>query len=310
MAENQDTPIKISAKNPVCRLCCEPKERRYVIQIFHKAGLTQELMQKVKLSCGICISENDTKSKVLCRSCVSFVNKMCDFIRKVRRLQNNYDETSDEALSVKRCVEVSPSSSQPAVKRLALAGTCRQQLLFEEPQQCPANILPNPSQCAGPRDVRGDVDIEYRLSDKQQQMITRALNAKDANVLAFILKEHCENVVTALQKLLAKDVSISSAKLCKRSQGSVLYSNDYESLKDFSYSKIWMEFKDNFALLIEFMNAISGEKSIEDMSEIKRVKYSFLYSVLMNERWHELNLVKRVNTVLVIEGGCTKQVRL
>ena len=97
MAENQDTPIKISAKNPVCRLCCEPKERRYVIQIFHKAGLTQELMQKVKLSCGICISENDTKSKVLCRSCVSFVNKMCDFIRKVRRLQNNYDETSDEA---------------------------------------------------------------------------------------------------------------------------------------------------------------------------------------------------------------------
>ena len=28
----------------------------------------------------------------------------------------------------------------------------------------------------------------------------------------------------------------------------------------------------------------------------------------MNERWHELNLVKCVNTVLVIEGGCTKKV--
>jgi len=38
------------------------------------------------------------------------------------------------------------------------------------------------------------------------------------------------------------------------------------------------------------------------------VKYSFLYSILMNERWHELNLVKRVNTVLIIEGGCTKKV--
>ena len=71
MAENKDTPIKISAKNPVCRFCFEPKERRCVIQIFYKPGLTQELMQKVKLSCGICISENDTKSKVLCRSCLS-----------------------------------------------------------------------------------------------------------------------------------------------------------------------------------------------------------------------------------------------
>ena len=53
MAENKDTPIKISAKNPVCRLCCEHKERRCVIPIFHKAGLMQERMQKVKLSCGI-----------------------------------------------------------------------------------------------------------------------------------------------------------------------------------------------------------------------------------------------------------------
>ena len=30
--------------------------------------------------------------------------------------------------------------------------------------------------------------------------------------------------------------------------------------------------------------------------------------MLMSERWHELNLVKRVNTVLIIESECTKQV--
>ena len=39
-----------------------------------------------------------------------------------------------------------------------------------------------------------------------------------------------------------------------------------------------------------------------------RVKFYFLYSVLMNEKWQELSLLKRVNTILIIEGGCTKKV--
>ena len=188
---------------------------------------------------------------------------------------------------------MSPSSCQPAVKHPTSTGSCRQQLFNEEPQRCPANILPNPLQLDG----HIDVDSQSRLSDKQQQMLSRALNAKDTNVLAFILKQHCENVVTALLKLLLKDVSLSSAKLCKRSQGSVLYGNDYQSLKDFSYNNIWMELKDNFPMLVEFMSAIAGEeRKMEDIGESLRVKYSFLYSILMSERWHELNLVKRVNS--------------
>ena len=306
MDEKKETPTKISTRNPVCRLCCEAKESRHVIKIFSKTGLTKELCQKVELSCGIRITESDTKSKVLCRSCVSFVNKICDFVIKVRRLQNSCDESINEAYSVKCCVEVSPSTRQPPAKRLTSTSSSRQRLFAEEHQPCPASILPSPVEC-----IVRDVHSESRLSDKQQQVLARALNAKDANVLAFILKEHCENVVGSLRKLLVKDVSLSSAKLCKRSKGSVLYGNDYKSLKDFSFNDIWMELKDHFPLLIEFMNAITGEeKSIEDMGEMLTVKYSFIYSILMNERWHELNLVKRVNTVLVIEGGCTKQVRV
>ena len=92
--------------------------------------------------------------------------------------------------------------------------------------------------------------------------------------------------------------------------GSVLYGNNYDSLKDFSFDNIWGEFTANFPFLVELMNAIAGNDSscIEDTNRELRVKYSFLYSILMSERWHELSLVKRVNTVLVIEGGCTKQV--
>ena len=61
------------------------KERRCDPNISQSWNLTltQELKEKVKLSWGISISEDDVKSKVLCRPSVSFVNKMCDFIRTV-----------------------------------------------------------------------------------------------------------------------------------------------------------------------------------------------------------------------------------
>jgi hypothetical protein len=64
-------------------------------------------------------------------------------------------------------------------------------------------------------------------------------------------------------------------------------------------------------MLVEFMSAIAGEeRKMEDIGESLRAKYSFLYSILISETWHELNLVKRVNTVLIVEGGCTKQVQM
>jgi cytochrome c oxidase subunit IV len=62
----------------------------------------------------------------------------------------------------------------------------------------------------------------------------------------------------------------------------------------------------NIPFLVDIFNAVSGKNGLVEIAT--RVKCGFVYSVLMNERWHELSLVKRVNTVLVIEGGCTKQV--
>ena len=114
-----------------------------------------------------------------------------------------------------------------------------------------------------------------------------------------------------MQKLLVKDASVACAKLCKRSGGSALYGNDYNSLNEFRFDKIWEELKGNLPFLADLMNAVAGEeKSVEDTRQDLHVRYSFLYSILMSERWHELNIGKRVNTVLVIEGGCSKQVNI
>ena len=78
---------------------------------------------------------------------------------------------------------------------------------------------------------------------------------------------------------------------------------------NFDLNKVWVELKTSHPYLVEIMNAVSGkETSAAETKRELQVKYSFLYSILMNERWHELNLVKRVNSVLIIEGGCTKKV--
>ena len=140
-------------------------------------------------------------------------------------------------------------------------------------------------------------------------MIVQTISHKDAAVLVAILKDHCPSVVKELKKTVSEEFKTLCAKLCKRSHGSVLYGNDYDSMKDFDFGKVWLELRMNLPFLVELMNAVSGkENSVAETKLELQVKYSFSYSILMNERWHELNLVKRVNTVLVIEGGCTKKI--
>ena len=51
-----------------------------VLRIFSKAGLSKDLYSKVYKTCGIKMSEDDTRSAVLCRSGVTFVDKMDQFI--------------------------------------------------------------------------------------------------------------------------------------------------------------------------------------------------------------------------------------
>ena len=60
--------------------------------------------------------------------------------------------------------------------------------------------------------------------------------------------------------------------------------------------------------MIPKISAVSAENSA-NVSVDLRVISGFISSILMSEHWHELSLLKSVNTVLVLEGGCTKQVR-
>ena len=161
----------------------------------------------------------------------------------------------------------------------------------------------------GDNDCTTLFEVQPLLTERERKMIVQAVSHKDPSVLAAILKDHCPSVVKELKKTVSEELRTSCAKMCKPSQGSVLYGNDYDSMKDFDFNKVWLELKMNLPFLVELMNTVSGKENSVAETKLKlQVKYSFLYSILMNERWHELNLVKRVNTVLIIEGGCTKKV--
>jgi hypothetical protein len=91
----------------------------------------------------------------------------------------------------------------------------------------------------------------------------------------------------------------------------MLYSSEerFEAMKNFNIDKVWLEMKTTQPFLIDLMNATTGNNvHIDKTSQEAKLKYCFIYSILMNMRWHELSLFQRINTVLLIEGGCGKQV--
>ena len=112
MAVTISTPTKISARNPVCRLCSGSYESCYMLRIFSKAGSTKDPCSKVKKTCGVKISEDDVRSArstVLCRTCVAFVEKMDQLIQRAQSLDNAPSDPVNAEYSVKGCVQLSPS---------------------------------------------------------------------------------------------------------------------------------------------------------------------------------------------------------
>lgn len=133
MADSMSTPTKISPRNPACRLCGDSHESRYILRIYRKAGSAKDLCAKVHKTCGIKISEDDTRSKVLCRGCVSFINKMEQFIQRTQSIANTLSDQSSE-YAVKRCVQLSPSSLQQS-KRLPMNMPSESSVPMDEPSK-------------------------------------------------------------------------------------------------------------------------------------------------------------------------------
>ena len=312
------TPKKLHPRNSVCRLCGGAYESRHMLRVLSKSGIEKNLLAKIHYACGITISEADCLPKLVCRKCESFVFKVSDFKQKSGNIQSELE--LEQKCSVKRCTELSPSCIQPS-KRAATEiheKTSAKQLMFgQKPDQTNAGDHEEPMEDKGlsaiglnnAEDVEEptlEVVCEQEL-EVDDDLIIGTLNSKSPSNVAEIISEHCPQVLSSLRFLISEEINTACQKLCRRSDGSVLYGHSYQSLKDFSFDSVWNEIETNIPFLVNIMNAVCGKSlTTPDL----RVKYGFIYSILMSERWHELSVLKRVNTVLIIEGGCTKKVRI
>lgn len=350
--------IQASTSISVCRLCDNKNETRHLLRVFSKPGKVKQIYDKIWTTCGVDIKENDILT-CICRKCESFVEKMANFRLKCQQVQQQQLSNEQELdmpvdVSVKRCIEISPSTKQPdakqaksnnkpsAVKRLFNSNsTITDSSTFPVDLETPVSLCHVTSEATCSNDSHNDNEVpavndpfpaihytpiiskpsntgpealnisketeSAHLSNSQQEKIQRAASTKQATAVAHIIKQHCPNVLDELKKSLVNDINSSCKNLCKRKNGTSLYhGNSYESMKEIDFKKICDELKRTNPFLIDIFNAVSGLK--EDISRELQVKYSFIYSILMNIRWYELSVVQRVNTVLMIEGGCTKQV--
>jgi len=186
---------------------------------------------------------------------------MYDFIQRGQAIQTQVEQTE---YSVKRCVNLSPSSQQttkrvPSAARTSrTARTSARQLSFAT---APADetqvrvLLPKPT--AG-MTCSPLPDAETLLNDSEQQKLMSAVKSKYPTVVAEIVKEYCPSILASIKKTITDEINASCRSLCKRSGGSVLYGNHYESLTDLEFLTIWAELEAKNPFLIEVMNSISG----------------------------------------------------
>ena len=264
------------------------------------------------------ITENDSLSTLICRKCEGLVSKASELDKELKLCTCNWNN---------RCAELSPSC-KPPTKRLTselrhvTTDSSSKQLNFGESpaqatqqvpiQEASLSLLPLASALEESLSMPDDPETQLHGGDTSTKEIVRAANSQPAVIVADVINKRCPSVLAAPKSAIADEIATACQTLCRRSDGSVLYSsrNSYESLRDFDFDCVWAEIEKNVPYLIEIMNAVSGKNTgIEGTTHDLRVKFSFLYSVLTSERWHELSLLKRVNTILIIEGGCTKKVR-
>ena len=189
----------------------------------------------------------------------------------------NMQDGMEQSYSVKRCLELSPSVKPPS-KRLSVSTDQEASRLVKKTLFTSKTTL-TPSETTQPFIQESH---EPMLNEDQKQKIIRAAESKQPVVLAHIIKEHCPVVLELLKKSITDDVSSSCKNLCKRSNGSVLFGTTYQCLVEFDFDLLWNEMTTNIPFLVDIFKAVSGKNGITESAT--RVKYDFVYSVLMNKR--------------------------
>ena len=313
-----ETPKKFYSKSDdnitICRLC-EEQIKNNVNRLFSKSGLEKNYVDKIKETLGIIVLQNDTISKCICKPCATMVDKYANFRNKCYLTQKNLIQR----LRTKRINKDSPSGSNARQSKklhhINNPSETRKQLLFPEQNinhilngntSAGSNML---TKCESVYDKNFDAFVTQPLKNIEIKSINMAVNTKIPHAISGTINK-LESIDLANKKNILQHMDKQAESLCKRKgKTSILYHKGYKEISEFKLELLWKEIVQNFSFLIDMLNSISGEKcSVSETPHALKIKYCMIYSILMFQRWHELSLFQRLTTVLLLEGGCSKQV--
>ena len=331
-----------------CRLCGCYNESRYMINVLSIAAVQKFLVEIISESSGIVIARSDSLPKTVCRKCIAFVKKIHLYKGQCQQAQTDLRKQvtvkrcpvespkNSKARPPKRQAMSRPETgtletgapniiplvqgdtqirsttipTRSAKTRLDLSSTSNSVVPSTEPLSVESTNTVA-SECALPVTTVTCNLSSTSITARQIEKITAAAQTKDASVFADIVMKHCPHVVKEIKRKVTDNIKASCKNLCHRNDGSVLHAGrqkQYEMMINFSFIKLWEEMENKIPYFIEVLNAVTGVGA-DEAKEKFQAKYGFLYAVLMNVRWQELSLVQRLNTLCLIEGGCSKQVQ-
>ena len=106
--------------------------------------------------------------------------------------------------------------------------------------------------------------------------------------------------------ILLQGLDKACTKLCVKKGGSILRNKTYPGMIEFEWDLLLREMSDRCPFLRDVLVTVAkcANKSRNHIPPI-----CLCYAILLQQRNRDLNLVQRINTILLSEGNAKKQVR-
>ena len=220
-------------------------------------------------------------------------------------------------------LNLSPSNVQRPSKAIATSSTpgSKKQLKFDMHNTSPTktinktlitkpcdNKIQASNNTLSSYDKSHDIKVTEPINTIQEHKILSAVKTNQSLAIAEVISNNCPNIELAVKRKLLNNLNQPVTKLCvRKGKPTDLKNSQYEGLTEFHFNMVWKEIQDSHPFLNDIFMAATGKYG-KDLPDDLKIKFCFIYGILMNIRWHEISLVQRINTVLLIEGGCSKKV--
>mgnify|MGYP002803526002 CR=1 FL=1 len=113
------------------------------------------------------------------------------------------------------------------------------------------------------------------------------------------------SVKKQIEYKLLQELDKNCTKLCSKKSGSILRRKDYTDMVEFQWGSLFQEMSRRCSFLRDVFVTVA---KCSNKSRDPEPPICLCYSILLQQRNHELSLVQRINTVLLSEGNAKKMV--